>query len=75
MQATFVGSGPGDLPDSGKVRLPPWLILILRTSTEPRQSTSFGTALPSAPGTQGQALLIDTVPDGTHITTGWEGSY
>src|SRR5882724_5984310 len=31
-------------------------------------TTAFGTALPAAPGTAGQAIVIDTVPDATHIT-------
>ncbi len=34
-------------------------------------ATSFGTALPSTPGTAGQALTITSVPDATHIVTGW----
>src|SRR5216683_1067880 len=34
-------------------------------------ATAFDTAVPSAPGTAGQALVIDTAPDATHITTKW----
>src|SRR5216684_7350030 len=34
-------------------------------------TTAFDTAVPSAPGTVGQALVIATAPDGTHITTAW----
>lgn len=34
-------------------------------------ANSFGTALPAAPGLAGQALIIDTVPDPSHITTKW----
>jgi hypothetical protein len=33
--------------------------------------TSFNTTLPATPGTSGQFLQIDTVPDGTHLTTKW----
>lgn len=36
--------------------------------------TTYGTALPSSPGTAGQVLTIATVPDATHITTAWSSS-
>jgi len=35
-------------------------------------ATTFGTALPAAPGTAGQVLAILAAPDATHITTSWQ---
>ncbi len=35
-------------------------------------ATAFDTALPATPGIAGQALVIDTAPDATHITTKWD---
>lgn len=74
VNATFVGAGTAGFAGFGQGTVPSLAnshtaYLYAATSV----ATSFGTMLPSSPGTVGQALVIATAPDGTHITTSWSG--
>ena len=71
---TFVGAGTAGFAGFGQGTVP----TLTNTHTAylygaTSIATSFGTTLPSSPGTVGQALVISTAPDATHITTGWSG--
>lgn len=62
--AGFIGFGQSSLPAISQANT---AYFYADTSI----GTTFGTAVPSAPGTAAQVLTITSVVDATHIKTGW----